>query len=495
MEELGTWFERERLAPGDVVGWLVRLAKGLAAMHELNEPHGRLAANAVMAVGPRCGAPAVLVMPDEVDRDVRYYSAERAKLSGASLPDDVWALGVILYLGLTDAFPFPGGDRRAVRERIEWRPASPIEVYGLDHEPLQALLDRLFHSQPAQRLTTLGPLIAALEAIEPQAAKFAALELDDPTEVAVAAAKPVERQPAPAPAAEAASEMRPESRPAPPEPDESARKPARPAPPTLFLAPWVIVALVVVAVVAMTLVWWPHLRLTEPQPVATAEPAAASATGSSVPPAVASRSKPASARSAATGPAAASTSVVAPPSAPLPSASVAPAAVPAKPRDRRECVSQLFSPETFAAGRPNFRFVCNEPDPRKGADALGTEVVLGKGRRAVTPAMREWDKLGWFQMAMFAVVRATCCETATPLESSLGAGACNFDGALMALGEAVAHGGEGDGAAAVDRYLTAIQCLVNAHYAHAFGEKGGATQRQRQAFDVVTERVRTKLSR
>jgi serine/threonine-protein kinase len=155
----------------------------------------------------------------------------------------------------------------------------------------------------------------------------------------------------------------------------------------------------------------------------------------------------------------------------------------------------LFLPATFEASRPNLYFLCTEPDPRKGADALGTEVVLGKGHREVTPAMREWDQLGWFQMAMFAVVRATCCETAPPLERTPGAGACEFDGALMALGEAVTYGGEDDCSAAVDRYLAAIQCLVDAHYANAFGEKGAATPRQRRAFDAVSQRVRTVLGR
>jgi hypothetical protein len=504
VEELGTWLGQERLATAEVVAWVVRMAKGVMPLHELGEPHGCLGAKAVMSAGPSCSASAVLVMPDEVEPDVHYYSAERAKLSGASLPDDVWALGVVLYLGLTCTLPFAGNDRRAVRERIEWRPASPIEVYGADHEPLQALLDRLFHPKPAQRLTTLGPLIAALEAIEPSVGSCAALKLDNATEVAAIGAKAVEPRPAPArdaapPVAATPPAPAAESRVSEPEGDDPRPTPARKARRGSVLSAGVVVPLLALAVAATVYLVLSWLGQEGPRPAATTAPAVPEFTGSAVPSATLSQSAPSMSGSVASGSPSASVGLAGSPSSTAASASVAPLAAPLaappKPGDRRQCVSQLFPPETFEASRPNFHFVCAEPDPRKGADALGTEVVLGKGRRGVTPAMREWDKLGWFQMAMFAVVRATCCGTATPLQSSLDASACNFDGSLMALGEAVAHGGEGDRAAAVDRHLAAIRCLVNAHYAHAFGEKGAPTTRERQAFDEVSQRIRPVLGR
>src|SRR5690606_18157105 len=82
----------------------------------------------------------------------------------------------------------------------------------------------------------------------------------------------------------------------------------------------------------------------------------------------------------------------------------------AAPRTLSECVMDLFEPGTFEGTMPpRFDFLCYERDPRKMADALKTEVVLGKGERPVTPAMRMIAELGWYEMALASAARARCC--------------------------------------------------------------------------------------
>jgi len=521
----------------DVVGWLVRLAKGLAPLHALGEPHGRLSANAVHCAGPGARSKAQLIAAEDVARDFSYFSAVRARRRvGPSPADDVWALGVLLYRGLTCACPFPGEGRKGVAERIEWRPASPIEVYGVEHEQLQALLDRVFHSDPVKRLTTVAEWVAALVAIEPEAAALPGLELDRPTAAdggslpsdepdidAVVVAEAV--GPASPPAVKPASPAKPTPVPAvddaaapaevPDEP-EVAQVVAEPAPaaapaashrPTTgaprrgnsLLKPAVLVPFFALVVVA-------GYALLRPRWGGSADPAPAKPTAAAVATATAgSASADPSSSGAPSHPSAPPATTSAPPAPPteastssaLPSEAVPTevSAVPPRPENRLQCLRQLFPPATFEAGRPNLYFLCTEADPRKGADALGAEIVLGKGHRDTTPAMREWDKLGWFQMAMFAVVRASCCEAAAPLQSGLSDDACQLDGALIAIGEAVAHGGEDDFAVAVARYLDAIRCLVNSHYAYAFGEKGPPASREHPAFEEAGRRARAARGR
>lgn len=85
---------------------------------------------------------------------------------------------------------------------------------------------------------------------------------------------------------------------------------------------------------------------------------------------------------------------------------------------------------------PDMEFLCSETDPRAGAGKLHAAIVTGAPKGgAPTDAMKIFARIGWYDMAAFAVVRAGCCPESAPL--SLPDAKCGMDGALRQVGEAV----------------------------------------------------------
>lgn len=97
-----------------------------------------------------------------------------------------------------------------------------------------------------------------------------------------------------------------------------------------------------------------------------------------------------------------------------PSAPVASALPPAAPRteDRGRCVASHFEGESLT-GDEDFAFLCEDKDFRGINSQLHRRLVVS-GAGKVTPGMREWSALGWFELAVAAVIRAGCCPSGTP---------------------------------------------------------------------------------
>ena len=138
--------------------------------------------------------------------------------------------------------------------------------------------------------------------------------------------------------------------------------------------------------------------------------------------------------------------------------------------ERDACVADLFEDDTFAGSKPRFDFVCAEEDPRKVADAMRVEIVLGKGRRTVTPAMKTWTELGWYQLAFVAVARTRCCpDEVGDMQSELGGAPCRYDASLSDLGHAVVHGDDEHLDTALTDYASAVNCLSDAPTKDVYG--------------------------
>lgn len=568
MKTLAEWVRIEPLGRKDAVGWMVRLVKAVVALHDLDAPHGRISAQAVVTTARACDSAAVLRDGEDVPKDVQQYSVQRIKLSGPSKEDDVWALGVTLYFLLTGAFPFPGTHRRQIRERIEWRPASPIEVYGVDDPELQALLDRLFKPDEVLRLVSARLLLRALARLEPSTERLPELGTDlevlkaqiaqsedegvaepytdvaesvhallgDPDgsssslmggelprgpmatlpqmalgerERAAIAAKIDSSRGASAPAAGDPDELQeeaaverpsetpkmavretemslpslfdegaesdsgavetvaverpvtseraspPSPSPSPPSPESpwaDPEAPDQPAPAKRGSNIGLWIAVGVLGVFAVALIAVPGLQ----------SGIVAFVTGREPPP-----PRGAALTSSATAP------TPAPKASPQPRpTAVTPTANPpvVLGEERDACVADLFPDDTFAGSKPRFDFVCAEEDPRKVADAMRVEIVLGKGRRSVTEAMKTWTELGWYQLAFVAVARERCCpDEVGDMQSELGGAPCRYDASLSDLGHAVMHGDDVHLDKALGDYAAAVNCLSDAPTEDVYG--------------------------
>ena len=94
-----------------------------------------------------------------------------------------------------------------------------------------------------------------------------------------------------------------------------------------------------------------------------------------------------------------------------------PASVPAKvtpvkaPMDRGACVAAHFESGTLS-GQEDFEFLCKDKDFRGVNSQLHRRlVVAGVGK--VTPGMREWSTLQWFELAATGLIRNACCPAGT----------------------------------------------------------------------------------
>ncbi len=82
--------------------------------------------------------------------------------------------------------------------------------------------------------------------------------------------------------------------------------------------------------------------------------------------------------------------------------------------------------------------MCSESDPRVGAEKLHASVVSGAPKGQVTEAMKIFAKIGWYDMAAFAVVRAGCCPDAAALTIPKLSDSCTkMDASLREVGDAV----------------------------------------------------------
>ncbi len=123
------------------------------------------------------------------------------------------------------------------------------------------------------------------------------------------------------------------------------------------------------------------------------------------------------------------------------------------------CVAGYLPKGTFDKA-PDMSWVCDESDPRIGAEKLRVSVVTGaKGN--TTEAMKIFARIGWYDMAAYAVVRGGCCESAKPLSLPAPSPTCTaMDEALRDIASAVVASRSYD--EPLKAYTAAIHCELNA---------------------------------
>ena len=123
------------------------------------------------------------------------------------------------------------------------------------------------------------------------------------------------------------------------------------------------------------------------------------------------------------------------------------------------CVAGYLPKGTFDKA-PDMSWVCEESDPRTGAEKLRVAVING-GKGNVSDAMKIFARIGWYDMAAFAVVRAGCCENAKPLSLPPPSPNCGaMDESLRDIGSAVVAQRSYD--EPLKAYTAAVHCELNA---------------------------------
>lgn len=124
------------------------------------------------------------------------------------------------------------------------------------------------------------------------------------------------------------------------------------------------------------------------------------------------------------------------------------------------CVMGYLPKNTFGSA-PDFSGLCDMTDPRAGADKLRVAVVGSAPKSGgATDAMKIFARIGWYDMAAFAVVRAGCCPDAKPLELPEASKTCSdMAEALRSVGQEVVanHPAEEP----LKKYTAAIHCELN----------------------------------
>jgi hypothetical protein len=556
VEKLAAYVVREgALSAFHAVGWIVRLAATLEPIHGLGVAHGRVSTKAVQIQSPDCRSEGYLLDASSLPDDPAFFSPERLAGAGRSTDDDAWAAGVTLHWMLTGTLPFPGTTVTEVADRIRAGSPSPLAVYDVGDDDLQLVLDELFAREPGQRLMSLGRLREMLIAWNPALAKVPPLKYGRPEEAgahgdddgemattavitpsldvkavvaqykaqraaqqtAVGGARPSPRgevpdihtedsvdilldaetglslvdedgvrasqpasdpgpRPSPPPAAVSLGLAREEPTPPALELHPSRRPPAmqrsmideptgdllprrRLAPATYLFG---VVCVIVGAAAGV-------LLLGRPPADGQAPPAA----------------MPAPAPPTATATAGPTASAVAP----------AKTQPPAEPDAVLQCVEPLFPEGTFGERSGTFAFVCDETSPIKGALAFRTLVVTsGGGTKGTTAAMREWNELGWYGPAVFALVRARCCAAPKPLTTPPTAGACQMDPSLGRLAQAALGSDDAELERAVQGYGHAVMCAARSGASSVFGREGPPQPGEEAAFRLTLDRAR-KLRR
>jgi hypothetical protein len=188
------------------------------------------------------------------------------------------------------------------------------------------------------------------------------------------------------------------------------------------------------------------------------------------------------------------------PSAPAPSP-VAPSSAGARPPrpggDLPGCVRAIFPSGTFGTDprKPRFDFVCSQRDARKGAQAMNTQLVLGASPGAVTEGMRDWARLGWYEMAVFASAKVLCCEAPAALATRTSADQCALDRALEQLGQAAVRGEDAALDSAMAHFKDTATCLLRQGGAGPYVALGVPGRAPDAAFARFVARIRRASAR
>jgi hypothetical protein len=398
-------------APVDAVRSALRVADALSSLHEAGGAHGSVHPKNVVLSPEGRDAP-VLVFAPLPASDTEFRQPEWEAGDGPSEPDDSWAAAALLHVMLVGKPPPRGG----------YETESALAAAGVTDPALQVALYHALARDLGARSHDLRPLKREL------ARWFVEHAGEEPI-----APGPHSTQPPPLPASLRPSEVPRSSQL--PRASQLPRSSQAPRPSQLALSlaappkkPSMLLVLACFGVAIGLIGGWvyshfrkPDTRVVEVQKPAPPEPEKKAFDLSEVP--VNGQSETASTDKIGS------------------------------------CVSGYLPKGTFEKA-PDMSWVCEQSDPVAGAEKLRVAVING-GKGSVTDAMKIFSRIGWYDMAAFAVVRAGCCEAAKPLSLPPPSAGCTaMDEALRDIASSVVASRSYD--EPLKTYAAAIQCELNA---------------------------------
>jgi hypothetical protein len=386
--------------PVDAVRYALRIADALSSLHEAGACHGFVHPRGILIQVEGHAPPMLGYFPST---DNGYRSLERGNQDPPTESDDAWAAAALLHKMLLGTVP----------PREGYASESELHDAGVTDTALSAALAHALNKDPEARSRDVRPLKREL------ARWFVEHAGEEPI-----APGPHSSSPPPFPGGQRTLEGTTSSAP-----------PMRSRPPTVPPKSGLgrIVPLAVGGIVLGLLGGWVFNTLRPKPPVeVAAKPAQAALT----PPA------PAGDKPIDVGEVAVSGD----------SEKAGPTT------DKLSSCVMGYLPKSSFGSAPDFSGVCDQVDPRAGADKLRVAVVASAPKTGgATDAQKLFAKMGWYDMAAFAVVRAGCCPDAKPLElPAPGPGCDKMADALQEVGKEVVanHPAEEP----LKKYTSTIQC-------------------------------------
>jgi hypothetical protein len=154
------------------------------------------------------------------------------------------------------------------------------------------------------------------------------------------------------------------------------------------------------------------------------------------------------------------------------------------------CVMGYMPKDTFGSA-PDFSSVCDQTDPRVGADKLRVAIVSSAPKTGgPTEAQKIFARIGWYDMAAFAVVRAGCCPDSKPLELPAPSKGCDdMAEALRVVGQEVVSNHPAE--EPLKKYTGAIHCELNANKGTQFRKRERPAGGEDSAFLELVKAIQT----
>jgi hypothetical protein len=150
------------------------------------------------------------------------------------------------------------------------------------------------------------------------------------------------------------------------------------------------------------------------------------------------------------------------------------------------CVGGYLPKGTFQKPQA-MQWLCSESNAVEGATKLRVAVVAGSGGQ-VTDAMRTFGKVGWYDMALWAVVRAGCCDDAAAITAPEPSANCTrLDESLTQVGTAATGGQNLD--EALRGYDAAVRCEASAGKLATYRQKIAPQAADQAAFREFVKSV------